>query len=161
VDLKPNLAQEISFNGLESVEFLVATNPNQVPKSLIKVASGGELSRISLAIAVITAKTSRTPTLIFDEVDVGIGGPTAEVVGQMLRKLGQSGQIVTVTHLAQVAGYAHQHWRVGKSFVKDVTHIDVDELDAETRIHEIARMLGGIEITPESLAHAKTLLKDF
>jgi len=146
-------------NGLETVQFLVATNPNQEPKPLIKVASGGELSRISLAIAVITAQTSRTATLIFDEVDVGIGGPTAEIVGQMLRTLGNNGQVITVTHLAQVAACAHQHLRASKSFSCENVHIDVDELDVETRIHEIARMLSGIEITQESLAHAASFIK--
>jgi len=159
VVLTPNNNNLPNINGLESVEFLVATNPNQAPKPLIKVASGGELSRISLAIAVITAQTSRISTLIFDEVDVGIGGPTAEIVGKMLRTLGKNGQVITVTHLAQVAACAHQHLRASKTFVNGKTHIDIDELDTETRIHEIARMLGGVEITQESIAHATTFIK--
>lgn len=104
-----------SLHGLESVEFLVSANPGQPLRGLAKVASGGELSRISLAIQVITAQTSRVPTLVFDEVDVGIGGPTAEIVGQLLRQLGETGQVLTVTHLAQVAAQGHQHLLVHKN----------------------------------------------
>jgi len=159
VSLLPNAVDVPNANGLENVEFLVTTNPGQPVKSLLKVASGGELSRISLAIEVIAAQSLRVATLIFDEVDVGIGGPTAEIVGQMLRKLGEKVQVITVTHLAQVAAYAHQNLRVTKSFSQEQIHVDIDELDAETRVHELARMLGGIEITKESLAHAKSLIE--
>lgn len=127
-------------------------------KGLAKVASGGELSRISLAIQVITAQTSRIPTLVFDEVDVGIGGPTAEVVGQLLRRLGERGQVLTVTHLPQVAAQGHQHLFVHKERGSSETRTAVATLNKAQRIEEIARMLGGVDLTKESLAHAKKLV---
>ncbi|KXU38951.1 DNA repair protein RecN [Ventosimonas gracilis] len=144
--------------GQEQVEFLVSANPGSAPRPLIKVASGGELSRISLAIQVIAAQTSRVPTLIFDEVDVGIGGPTAEVVGQLLRQLGSRGQVLVVTHLAQVAAQGHQHLLVEKRSDAQSTQTAVLALDNKGRHQEIARMLGGVEITAESLAHAHKML---
>lgn len=144
--------------GLETVEFLVSANPGQPAKSLAKVASGGELSRISLGIQVITAQTSRVPTLVFDEVDVGIGGPTAEIVGQLLRQLGARGQVLTVTHLPQVAAQGHQHLFVRKQQSKNETRTCIDQLDEHGRVKEVARMLGGIDMTDESLAHARKLL---
>src|SRR5690606_29401512 len=115
IGLKPSAEGEHPPHGLEQVEFLVSANPGQPLRPLAKVASGGELSRISLAIQVITAQTSRVPTLVFDEVDVGIGGPTAEVVGQLLRRLGERGQVLTVTHLPQVAAQGHHHLFVHKA----------------------------------------------
>src|SRR5690606_7020395 len=145
-------------HGLEQVEFLVSANPGQPLKSLAKVASGGELSRISLAIQVITAQTSRTPTLVFDEVDVGIGGPTAEVVGQLLRRLGEGGQVLTVTHLPQVAAQGHQHLFVHKERGSSETRTAVANLKKAERIEEIARMLGGVDMTNESLAHARKMV---
>ncbi len=145
-------------HGLESIEFLVSANPGQPVKALARVASGGELSRISLAIQVITAQTSRVPTLVFDEVDVGIGGPTAEIVGQLLRQLGETGQVLTVTHLPQVAAQGHQHLFVYKQRGKDSTSTAVRELAPEQRTEEVARMLGGVEMTEESLAHARKML---
>lgn len=144
--------------GLEQVEFLVSANPGQPLKALAKVASGGELSRISLAIQVITAQTSRVPTLVFDEVDVGIGGPTAEVVGQLLRQLGEHGQVLTVTHLPQVAAQGHQHLFVHKQRDSNETRTAVSALDSQARVEEIARMLGGVDLTEESLAHARKLV---
>jgi DNA repair protein RecN (Recombination protein N) len=144
--------------GLEQVEFLVSANPGQPLKALAKVASGGELSRISLAIQVITAQTSRVPTLVFDEVDVGIGGPTAEVVGQLLRRLGERGQVLTVTHLPQVAAQGHQHLFVHKARGDGETHTAVATLDSAGRIEEVARMLGGVDLTKESLAHARKMV---
>lgn len=144
--------------GLEQVEFLVSANPGQPLKGLAKVASGGELSRISLAIQVITAQTSRVSTLVFDEVDVGIGGPTAEVVGQLLRRLGEKGQVLTVTHLPQVAAQGHQHLFVHKARVSKATRTAVRELDAASRVEEIARMLGGVDLTQESIAHARKMV---
>lgn len=144
--------------GLENIEFLVSANPGQPLRPLAKVASGGELSRISLAIQVITAQTSRVPTLVFDEVDVGIGGPTAEIVGQLLRQIGENGQVLTVTHLPQVAAQGHQHLFVHKKRGKDSTSTAVCELDLEQRTDEVARMLGGVEMTEESLAHARKML---
>ncbi|RMS38135.1 DNA repair protein RecN [Pseudomonas ficuserectae] len=158
IDLKANASVEPSPHGLEQVELLVSANPGQPLKALAKVASGGELSRISLAIQVITAQTSRVPTLVFDEVDVGIGGPTAEIVGQLLRRLGERGQVMTVTHLPQVAAQGHQHLFVHKVRDNDATRTAVSKLSKTERIEEVARMLGGIDLTKESLAHAKKMV---
>tara|TARA_R100000049_G_C1876441_1_gene34332 strand:- start:117 stop:578 length:462 start_codon:yes stop_codon:yes gene_type:complete len=145
-------------HGLEQVEFLVSANPGQPLRPLAKVASGGELSRISLAIQVITAQTSRIPTLVFDEVDVGIGGPTAEVVGQLLRRLGERGQVLTVTHLPQVAAQGHHHLFVHKARGAEETHTAVAALDGGERVEEIARMLGGLDLTEQALAHARQMI---
>jgi len=145
-------------HGMEDVEFLIVTNQGQPAKPLGKIASGGELSRISLAIQVITAQTSTTPTLIFDEVDVGIGGAIAEVVGKLLKKLGENAQILCVTHQPQVASQGHQHLFVSKRSDKQQTHTQIDELTEERRIEEIARMLGGISITERSIEHAREML---
>ena len=158
IKLSTNSSSEPHPNGLEQLEFLVSANPGQQLKALAKVASGGELSRISLAIQVITAQTSRVPTLVFDEVDVGIGGPTAEVVGQLLRRLGERGQVLTVTHLPQVAAQGHQHLFVHKVRDSDATRTAVSKLDSAQRVEEIARMLGGVDLTEESLAHARKMV---
>ncbi len=158
IELQAGTSDEPQPQGLEQVEFLVSANPGQPLKSLAKVASGGELSRISLAIQVITAQTSRVPTLVFDEVDVGIGGPTAEVVGQLLRRLGERGQVLTVTHLPQVAAQGHQHLFVHKARGQDSTQTAVASLTPEGRVEEIARMLGGVDLTEESLAHARKMV---
>ncbi len=158
IALNPLENTEPAAYGLESIEFLVSANPGQPVKALARVASGGELSRISLAIQVITAQTSRVPTLVFDEVDVGIGGPTAEIVGQLLRQLGETGQVLTVTHLPQVAAQGHQHLFVYKERGKNSTSTAVCELEPAQRTEEVARMLGGIEMTDESLAHARKML---
>jgi DNA repair protein RecN (Recombination protein N) len=144
--------------GFDSVNFLVSTNPGQPLDAIAKVASGGELSRISLAIQVITAQRVATPTLIFDEVDVGISGPTAAVVGQMLRKLGQSTQVICVTHLPQVAGCGHQQLFVTKQTRQGKTETSMSQLSQEQRINELARLLGGSQITSSTLANAKELL---
>lgn len=153
-----NRLEKPGANGLEDVEFLIITNKGQPAKPLAKIASGGELSRISLAIQVITAQTSTTPTLIFDEVDVGIGGAIAEVVGKLLRQLGESAQILTVTHQPQVASQGHQHLFVSKRSDQTNTHTQITELDRNNRIQEVARMLGGIDITERSMEHAKEML---
>jgi len=158
VEFSAGKGEDLHPAGLEQVEFLVSANPGQPLRALAKVASGGELSRISLAIQVTTAQTSRVPTLVFDEVDVGIGGPTAEVVGQMLRRLGERGQVLTVTHLPQVAAQGHQHLFVHKQRGSDQTQTAVATLDKAGRIEEVARMLGGVDLPEESLAHAKKLL---
>ncbi|OLU35554.1 DNA repair protein RecN [Pseudomonas sp. PA15(2017)] len=160
IQLQPTDGSEPNANGLEQVEFLVSANPGQPIKALAKVASGGELSRISLAIQVITAQTSRVPTLVFDEVDVGIGGPTAEVVGQLLRRLGERGQVLTVTHLPQVAAQGHQHLFVHKVRGSNATRTAVSKLGEAQRVEEVARMLGGIDLTDESLAHARKLVSN-
>ena len=153
-----NVLDKPGANGLEDVEFLIITNKGQPAKPLAKIASGGELSRISLAIQVITAQTSTTPTLIFDEVDVGIGGAIAEVVGKLLRQLGENAQILTVTHQPQVASQGHQHLFVSKRSDQTNTHTQITELDRNNRIQEVARMLGGIDITERSMEHAKEML---
>ncbi|MEC5217021.1 DNA repair protein RecN (Recombination protein N) [Actimicrobium sp. GrIS 1.19] len=144
--------------GLEQVEFLVAGHAGTVPRALAKVASGGELARIALAISVIASSATATPTLIFDEVDSGIGGGVAEVVGRLLKKLGQQRQVLCVTHLPQVASQANWHLQVSKFNAGGKTVSRIDALDAKARVEEIARMLGGIEITATTRKHARELL---
>ncbi|MGB5146907.1 MAG: DNA repair protein RecN [Porticoccaceae bacterium] len=144
--------------GAETLEFLISTNPGQPPRPLAKVASGGELSRISLAIQVVAAAQTRIPVLVFDEVDVGIGGATAAVVGQLLRRLGERGQVIAITHLPQVASCAHHHLAVSKVATGERTLTQLQMLAAPARVDEIARMLGGARITPKTLAHARDLL---
>ena len=144
--------------GAERAEFLVSANPGQPPRALRKVASGGELSRISLAIEVAALGLDDVATMVFDEVDSGIGGAVAEVVGQKLRRLGGQRQVLCVTHLAQVAAQGHQHFSVRKSVDGGDTSTIIEALDAGARRDEIARMLGGVEITKETLAHAKQML---
>ncbi len=158
VDLssKPN---NPAVMGNEFVEFLISTQPNQEAKPLYKIASGGELSRISLAIQVVIGETSTIPTLIFDEVDVGIGGTTGDVVGKMLRELGELGQVFCVTHLAQVASKSHHHLRVEKRLNDQGAESELTALSREDRIREIARMMGGEVDSKHSLAHAKQMLK--
>ena len=146
-------------HGLEQIEFLVAGHAGSTPRSLAKVASGGELARISLAISVITSKASFTPTLIFDEVDAGIGGAVAETVGKLLRQLGQSHQILCVTHLPQVAAQGNHHLKVSKSQANDKTLSQVMPLGRSERVEEVARMLGGATITDTTRRHARELLE--
>lgn len=159
LDLHTQKDAEPALQGHDAAEFLVSTNPGQPPRPLAKIASGGELSRISLAIQVVTAQTSSIPTLVFDEVDVGIGGGTARAVGELLHELGGRGQILCVTHQPQVASQAHQHLLVSKSSSKNATVTSLVVLDKKQRITEIARMLGGDALTDKSLAHAKELLR--
>ncbi len=147
-----------SAHGLESIEFMVSANPGQPLRPLSKVASGGELSRISLAIQVIAARSTHIPTLIFDEVDSGIGGGVAQVVGQQLRTLGQTRQVLCVTHLPQVAAQAHAHLKVHKQTDGQTTQTLIQILKEKQRIKEIARMLGGLELTDHTLAHAQEML---
>lgn len=146
-------------NGLEQIEFQVAGHAGSTPRSLAKVASGGELARISLAISVITSKASFTPTLIFDEVDAGIGGAVAETVGKLLRQLGESHQIICVTHLPQVAAQGNHHLKVSKSQAGNTTLSQVSTLGRNERVEEIARMLGGATITDTTRRHARELLE--
>ena len=147
-----------SPEGLDRVQFLISANPGQPARPLTKVASGGELSRISLAIQVVAATHSTVPSLVFDEVDVGISGATAEIVGQLLRKLGQNGQVMTVTHLPQVAAQAHQHLHIEKQAKRDTTLTQMALLDERGRISELARMLGGVTLSDQTLAHAREML---
>jgi DNA repair protein RecN (Recombination protein N) len=144
--------------GAEQTEFLISTQPDTPARGLARVASGGELSRISLAIQVVAASTSQIPTLVFDEVDVGIGGATAVVVGQLLRQLGERGQVLCVTHQAQVAAQAHRHLQVSKQLNGTRMETSLKLLDKEQRVDEIARMIGGEKISKQSRAHAQEML---
>ncbi|MEL0621521.1 DNA repair protein RecN [Marinomonas arenicola] len=156
IDCQP--LNQVSANGFEDIEYMIASNPGQPAQPLRKVASGGELSRISLGIQVVTAHTSVIPTLVFDEVDVGISGGIAEVVGRMLRSVGKRGQVFCVTHLAQVAAQGNQHLRVSKQVANEATSSQVSQLQDTERTQEIARLLGGLELTEQTLAHAKEML---
>lgn len=146
-------------NGNEKIEFLVSANPGSPAKPLSKVASGGEISRISLAIQVIAAESTRIPTLIFDEVDVGIGGRVAEIVGLKLKQLAAHRQVICVTHLAQVAALGQHHLQVSKQSDSATTISQINYLDKNSRINELARMMGGIEITQQTLSHAEEMLE--
>lgn len=149
---------EASATGLEQIEFMVAGHAGVQARPLAKVASGGELARISLAISVITSCATATPTLIFDEVDSGIGGAVAEVVGRLLKRLGQDRQVLCVTHLPQVASQGNQHFEVSKTQENGKTYSQITALDHKQRVEEIARMLGGLEITATTRKHARELL---
>lgn len=161
IELQSSETGKPQTHGLEQVEFLISTNPGQPAKPLARIASGGELSRISLAIQVITAMTSDTPSLVFDEVDVGIGGGVARVVGKLLRQLGTRSQVLCVTHQPLVASLANQHLLVSKQAERNSTRSRIYQLDENERLQEIARMLGGDsegpEISSEALAHAREL----
>ncbi len=152
------LEREAAF-GLEQVEFRIGGLAGQQPRPLAKVASGGELSRISLAIQVLTSRAASVPTLIFDEVDVGIGGGVAEIVGCLLRELGMERQVLCVTHLPQVAARANWQWQVAKSRQEGRVVSSIQPLETESRVREIARMLGGVELTEITLQHARELLQ--
>ena len=159
VQLEPQPGDEPDPQGRERCEFLVSANPGQPPRPLRKVASGGELARISLAIEVAALGLDAVGTMVFDEVDAGIGGAVAEVVGQKLRALGDRRQALCVTHLPQVAAQGHAHLMVSKHSDGDATRTHIERLDARARRDELARMLGGIEITRETRAHAKKMLE--
>lgn len=156
--LTPYPDNEFAEHGADQVQLKVTTNPGQPAGDLAKIASGGELARISLAIQVVTAGQRIVPTLIFDEVDVGIGGGVAEIVGQHLRLLASSQQVICVTHLPQVAAQAHQQLQVRKKLTADNTHIEIQELDRSQRVEEIARMLGGMQLTQTTRLHAEEML---
>ena len=147
-----------SAHGNEKVEFLVAGHPGVPPAPLAKVASGGELARISLALSVIASEAARVPTLIFDEVDSGIGGAVAQVVGKLLHQLGQRHQVLCVTHLPQVAACGDTHFEVSKANQQQQTVSKIQQLDAKARVEEVSRMLGGINITTTTREHAKEML---
>jgi DNA repair protein RecN (Recombination protein N) len=158
VQLSPLDTGEYRASGFEEIEFLLATNPGQPHKALAKIASGGELSRVSLAIQVVAAAHSKIPTLIFDEVDVGIGGSTADIVGQLLKRLGDRGQVISVTHQPQVAAHAHHHYRASKVVEANSAESLMVALDHSARVDELARMLGGAQVTDQTLSHASELL---
>ena len=151
---------EVAAHGLESVEFLVAAHKGMTPQPIAKVASGGELSRLSLAVQTAASQVAQVPTLIFDEVDAGIGGRVAEIVGRMLKQLGRRHQVMCITHLPQVAATADQQWRVTKGAAGGKVSSKVAMLDGEERVEEIARMLGGVKITETTRKHAAEMLKD-
>lgn len=159
IALQPTPRQQPDPQGAERVEFRVAANPGQPPRALHKVASGGELSRISLAIEVAALGLDAVPTMVFDEVDAGIGGAVAEIVGQKLRSLGARRQVLCVTHLPQVAALGHAHYAVRKATVDGATHSTAEQLDAAAREAEIARMLGGVAVGPEVRAAARRMLR--
>lgn len=158
VNLKPIINNDLGGRGQEEVEFLISTNPGDPCKSLARIASGGELSRISLAIQAIAAKNSSIPTLVFDEVDVGIGGATADIVGSILRDLGGLGQILCITHQPQVASKAHSHMKVSKNTKGNLTFSNIITLNDSEKVNEVARMLGGVDITDATLSHAEEML---
>ncbi len=159
INVEAKKSTELSLNGLDEIQFLVHTNPGQSLRLLNKVASGGELSRLSLAIQMATSNNLKIPTLIFDEVDTGVGGATAEMVGKHLRKLGNSAQVFCVTHLPQVAAQSHHHYKVDK-FEKDESIVtNISHLAEDDRIKELARMLGGVELTKNTQEHAKEMLR--
>jgi len=149
---------QFSALGSDDIEFLVSANPGQAPKNLARVASGGELSRISLAVQVAAAAKTCALCMVFDEVDAGIGGAVAEIVGRQLRDLGERAQVLCVTHLAQVASQAHSQFRVTKLSDGRITRTAVKTLSPVERVDEIARMLGGIDITEQARAHAGEML---
>jgi DNA repair protein RecN (Recombination protein N) len=158
VQLSPVNNCEYRSRGLEEIEFLLATNPGQPHKMLAKIASGGELSRVSLAIQVVAASHSTMPTLVFDEVDVGIGGSTADIVGQLMKQLGERGQVISVTHQPQVAAHAHHHYRASKVIEDNSAESLMAPLNQQQRVEELARMLGGAKVTKQTLSHASELL---
>lgn len=157
INLTP-IDSPIHFYGNENIRFLIATNPGQTPHELEQIVSGGELSRLSLIIQVLTAEKKNTPTLIFDEVDVGIGGKTADLVGKLLRQLGNHTQVLCVTHLPQVAANGHHHFLAEKITDGKKTSTKITLLDKNKRTEELARMLSGSAITQKSILHAKELL---
>ncbi len=159
IDIEPQAVVKPDPNGAERVEFLVAANAGQPPRALRKVASGGELSRISLAIEVAALGLDAVPTMVFDEVDSGIGGAVADIVGHKLRALGEKRQVLCVTHLPQVASKGHAHYRVSKAPVDGMTQSAVEKLDPKAREEELARMLGGVEVSKEARAAARKLLQ--
>jgi DNA repair protein RecN (Recombination protein N) len=157
VQLTPLEENNFKSYGLEDIELVISTNPGQDHKPLAKIASGGELSRVSLAIQVVAAANSSIPTLVFDEVDVGIGGSTADTVGKLLKQLGEQGQVISVTHQPQVAAHAHQHYLVSKITADTRAESSIIAMNKSQRIEELARMLGGAKVTDQTRSHANEL----
>jgi len=150
--------EQAALHGLEDIQFLVAGHAGSTPRPVGKVASGGELSRIALAIAVTTSELGEAGTLIFDEVDSGVGGAVAETVGRLMKQLGQHRQVLAVTHLPQVASCADHHLWVSKTSSKEGVSSSVAPIASEQRVKEIARMLGGEKLSDTTLAHAREML---
>lgn len=159
LSLQPLASQDPHPHGNEEIEFLISTNKGAEKQPLGKIASGGELSRISLAIQVVTASAGTVPSMVFDEVDVGIGGAVAEVVGKLLQNMANSAQVLCVTHLPQVAAQGHQHLQVSKTSSDKSVETSLRKLQDDEKVQEIARMLGGVKITKQTLAHAKEMLQ--
>jgi len=158
VEVTPDEARAPAPTGTDRIEFCVAANPGLPMQPVARTASGGELSRISLAIQVVDVSTTGVPTVIFDEVDVGVGGRHGEVVGKMLHALAEHRQVLCVTHLPQVASSTHHHIRILKTATADTTKTEVEYLQGDPRVEEVARMLGGIEVTRQTMAHAREML---
>lgn len=160
MDVRVESIEKFSPHGMDKVEYYVCLNKGIVPRPLSKIASGGELSRISLAIQVLTAEKKSYPTLIFDEVDTGIGGAQAAKVGLLLRRLGDHTQVLCVTHQAQVAANANWHYQVAKETKKQKTFLNVDLLEKEDKVSELARMISGVKMTKQTIEHARNLLEE-
>jgi DNA repair protein RecN (Recombination protein N) len=158
IALRPLDEADAKAFGLEDIEYLISANPGQPPMPLAKIASGGELSRMSLAIQVIASDGSAIPTMVFDEVDSGVGGGVAEMLGRRLKDLGETRQVFCVTHLPQVASLADNHFRIAKSSDGKSTRTEVIELSQAERVEELARMLGGVKITKRTRDHAAEML---
>jgi DNA repair protein RecN (Recombination protein N) len=158
VGISPRSADRPRPSGMDDIEFLISANPGQDPQPLSRVASGGELSRMSLAIQVIASDGSRIPTMVFDEVDSGVGGGVAEMVGMRMRELGRTRQVFCVTHLPQVASLGNHHFRIMKLSDGKSTRTSITALSDDERVEEIARMLGGVEITQRTRDHAAEML---
>ncbi len=159
VSVSTGETSKVSPTGRDRIEFLVAANPGQPPGPLAKVASGGELSRISLAIQVVATAGSSLPCLVFDEVDSGVGGGVAEIVGRRLRELGDGRQVLCVTHLPQVASQSHHHVRISKLSTAKATRTTLSTLNEDEKVEELARMLGGVEITSTTREHAREMIE--
>lgn len=151
--------QAASATGIDEIEFQIAAHATTTPKSLAKIASGGELSRVSLALAVVAAQANPVPTLIFDEADAGVGGAVAELIGQLMRELGSARQVFCVTHLPQVAALANEHYLVSKTSDEHGVQSQITLLNKKDRVEEIARMLGGVEVTTTTRKHAQELIR--
>ena len=151
--------ESISVHGMDDISFLISANPGQAPQSISKIASGGELSRMSLAIQVIASEGNYIPTMVFDEVDSGVGGAVAEMVGLRLKELGENRQVLCVTHLPQVASQAKSHIKINKMTDGKSTKVHLTNLMRNSRVEEIARMLGGIKVTKRTREHAAEMLE--
>ena len=157
-EVKMERLNDISAKGFDKVEFLLSSNPGEAPKPLSKIASGGELSRIMLALKKVLANPTGVPTMVFDEVDSGIGGGIAEVVGRKLREVAEGRQVLCITHLAQIAAMADLHYAVSKGENKGRTTTTVSRLSGDERVDEVARMLGGMTITEATKRHAEEMI---
>jgi len=155
----PKTTFDVDFKSFDNLEFLISTNVGEAPKPLAKIASGGELSRISLAIMAILAESEDTPTMIFDEIDTGISGRAAQAVAEKLALIGKKKQIFAITHLAQIASMADNHYRIVKNTIGDKTVSTIEKLESRGRAEELARIIGGAKITDITLKHAEEMLE--